>query len=581
MDPVALVKTDLRVLLCWTATYVVVDLMLGGAMRLHDRLWSPCALVFLSSTCIMVIEFVAGRLIAPRVGVSIHTWTAIIGVILAGISLGNYIGGRLADRRASPGLLGSILALASLSSLAILWLNNDLHEFELPVNLPFMVWVLVYVAGVFVLPSTLLGCISPIVVKLSLTNIQRTGSTVGRIYAWSSVGSIVGTFATGFWLIATLGTKATILLVSCLLMVLAVWFLTDGPWRHVLPRAGLVLGLLGTGTGLLHWGGFLQPECLLETNYYCIKVNETTIEGRTIHELLLDRLVHSYSDIDDPTYLVYGYERTYVGAIGQLVARNPDLDALFIGGGGYTFPRYLEATLPESHLVVVEIDPEVTQAAHRWLGLDADTRIETHNLDARNFLARWCPPESFDVIFGDAFNDYSVPYHLTTLEFARLVDRALRDDGLYVANIVDGGPHGHFFRAYVRTLQQAFRYVTVIPSVSDWREAVRTTFVVVASQRPHDLSNLLTDYVPLSEEGLRSYLELEPPLILTDDHAPVGNLMAPVVEGSFSALSLEPDIVDRIRVRVVAVATACGVGLLGFIGWQVYRLRRKKGHAMQ
>ena len=184
------------------------------------------------------------------------------------------------------------------------------------------------------------------------------------------------------------------------------------------------------------------------------------------------------------------------------------------------------------------------------------------------------------MIFGDAFNDYSVPYHLTTLEFARLVDRALRDDGLYVANIVDGGPHGHFFRAYVRTLQQAFRYVTVIPSVSDWREAVRTTFVVVASQRPHDLPNLLTDYVPLSEEGLRSYLELEPPLILTDDHAPVENLMAPVVEGSFSALSLEPDIVDRIRVRVVAVATACVVGLLGFIGWRVYQLTRKKGDAV-
>lgn len=549
-------------------------------MRLHDRLWSPCALVFLSSTCIMVIEFVAGRLIAPRVGISIHTWTAIIGVILAGISLGNYIGGRLADRRASPGLLGSILALASLSSLAILWLNNDLHEFELPVNLPFMVWVLVYVAGVFLLPSTLLGCISPIVVKLSLTNILRTGSTVGRIYAWSSVGSIVGTFATGFWLIATLGTKATILLVSCLLMVLAVWFLTDGPWRHVLPRAGLVLGLLGTGTGLLHWGGFLQPECLLETNYYCIKVNETTIEGRTIHELLLDRLVHSYSDIDDPTYLVYGYERTCAGAIGPLVTRNPGLDALFIGGGGYTLPRYLEATLSESHLLVVEIDPGVTQAAYRWLGLDADTRIETHNLDGRDFLAWQCPPESFDVVFGDAFNDYSVPFHLTTIEFARLVDRALRDDGLYVANIVDGGPHGHFFRAYVRTLQKVFRHVTVIPSVSDWQDRIRTTFVVVASQRPHDLPNLLTDYVPLSEEGLRSYLELEPALILTDDRAPVDNLMAPVVEDSFLALSLEPDIVDRIRVRVVAVATACVVGLLGFIGWRVYRLTRKKGDAV-
>jgi len=86
--------------------------------------------------------------------------------------------------------------------------------------------------------------------------------------------------------------------------------------------------------------------------------------------------------------------------------------------------------------------------------------------------------------------------------------------------------------------------------------------------------------VPLSEEGLRSYLELEPALILTDDRAPVDNLMAPVVEDSFLALSLEPDIVDRIRVRVVAVATACVVALLGFIGWRVYRLTRKKGDSV-
>ena len=356
-------------------------------MRFRDRLWNPQAVVFLSSGSIMIMELVASRLIATRLGVSLHTWTSVIGVIMAGISIGNYVGGRLADRGASSRLLGTIFGLASLSNLLILWLNNDLHEFRPPLAIPLLVWVIGYVAGVFLLPSLLLGCISPIVVRLSLKDLRTTGSTVGRIYAWSSVGSIVGTFATGFLLISLFGTKNTILLVAGLLMVLALWFSSDAPLRRGLARTGAWVVLFGLGALLLWRGGFLASECRRETNYFCINVNELEMDGRSVRELLLDRLVHSYSDLDDPSRLVYGYERTYAGAISPLLERKPAFDAFFIGGGGYTFPRYLEAIAPESHLVVAEIDPQVTEAAHLWLGLSRDTSIEIHNMDARNYLA--------------------------------------------------------------------------------------------------------------------------------------------------------------------------------------------------
>jgi len=501
-------------------------------MRFRDRLWNPYVVVFLSNACIMVLELVASRLIAPRLGVSLYTWTSVIGVILAGISIGNYLGGRLADRYASPFFLGVILALASLGSLSILALTNALSNTGLSEGLPLVISVVLYIAALFLLPSLILGCVSPIVVKLSLTDLQRTGTTVGKIYAWSSVGSIVGTFATGFWLIAWFGTRTVVLLVSGVLLLMAIWFLTDTRRSRALATTLLAVLLFGGAVWLLDRRGDLQRECLLETNYYCIKVHDKEVGDTTVRELVLDRLVHSYSDLDDPTHLVYGYERTYAEVIRPMLPQRPDLSALFIGGGGYTFPRYLEALIPNSRLVVAEIDPGVTEVAHALLGLPRDTRTETYSLDARILFENRDMGAQFDLIFGDAFNDYSVPFHLTTLEFGRVVAELLRDDGIYLVNIVDGGRHGHFLRAYTRTLREVFPHLAVIPSDSAWRDSVRTTFVIVASKQPVDLSHLPVSERPLPQEELDEYLALGKPIILTDDYVPVDNLLAPVFRDS-------------------------------------------------
>ena len=547
-----------------------------NTMQLRRRLWNPRLLVFLSNACIMVIELVASRLIAPRVGVSLYTWTSVIGVILAGISIGNYAGGRLADRRASPGLLGLVFCLSSLSSLAVIWLNNDLHDLTLPEGVPFMGWVMLYVAGVFGLPSVFLGCVSPIIVKLSLTDLERTGRTVGSIYAWSAVGSIVGTFATGFFLMAFLGTKTTIMAVSGLLMLIGLWFLSDAPRGRALLRVAVAAGLFVAGLFLLYRQGFLKAECMLETNYYCINVTERDRDGRPVRELMLDRLVHGYTDMEDPTYLGYDYEKTYAALIEPVSDANPRLDAFFIGGGNYTLPRYLETTLPESHVVVAEIDPGVSDAARYWLGLAEDTRIETHNLDARHFMAFQAQANSYDLVFGDAFNDFSVPFHLTTLEFNRLVERALRDDGLYLANIIDGGPYGRFLRAFVRTLREVFHHVVVIPSSPSWRDTVRNTFVIAAANRPIDLSNLPNDFPPLSAEDLAAYLLLEPSAILTDDFVPTDNLMAAVTNASFTGDAITPDMMARVVPRVAAVGSGLLVTLVAAIVWLLRRRARRR-----
>ena len=184
-----------------------------------ERLWAPYAIVFVASGCTLVLELVAGRVLAPFVGVSIHTWTSVIGVVLAGISLGNYLGGALADRAGSGRMLGVLLTAGGLASLAVLPLAPGLGGLA-PRSHPLVVRIVLLTTVLFFLPSLLLGMVPPVVAKLALADLGRAGGVVGRVYAWSTVGSLAGTFLTGFVLIAHVGTRAVILSVGLTLVAL-------------------------------------------------------------------------------------------------------------------------------------------------------------------------------------------------------------------------------------------------------------------------------------------------------------------------------------------------------------------------
>jgi len=494
------------------------------------RLWQPYLIVFISNCCIMIMELVAGRIVAPHVGVSLYTWTSIIGVVLAGISLGNYLGGRLADRWASLRLLGGIFLMGGLSSLGILTVDtlSGLPSGEWPIVLN----ILVLTTALFFFPSVILGTVSPIVAKLAVSDLARTGSTVGKIYAAGTLGSIVGTFATGFLLISWFGTHTIVWGVAVVLLVIGLLFLLRDRWLLM-----VVPGLILTGTSVQLFNlGWLRGPCTIESNYFCIRVFEEEQDGEPVRVLTLDRLVHSYSSLDDPTKLVYTYEKMYAEVAQYRAQQDDHLRALFIGGGGYTFPRYMEAVYPRSDIDVIEIDPAVTQVAHHLLGLSPDTRVVTHNEDARLFLERE-PAQAYDLVIGDAFNDFSVPYHLTTREFNDRVSAWLEDGGLYCVNIIDG-PRGDFLRAYTHTLRQTFRYVYVAPTAEHWQRSPRSTFVLIASDAPLDRATLealharsadpLLARLLLSEDEIDALLAEGSVVMLTDRYAPVDQMLAPV-----------------------------------------------------
>lgn len=515
-------------------------------------------IVFISNVCMMVLELVAGRIIAPYVGVSLYTWTSVIGVVLAGMSLGYYLGGRLADRWAKPRdaagfenpsglrLLGTIFLLGGLFSVGILLV--DMLGVSLPDAWPIVLRILALTAGLFFLPSMLLGMVSPAVAKLAVRDLAKTGSIVGRISAAGALGSIVGTFATGFLLISLFGTNWIVWGVAVVLLTMAaiLFAVSARSGRGRAAIALTALAVIGGATGLVTAQGWLASRCTLETNYFCIKVREETRDGKPVFVLILDRLVHSYSSPDDPTRLVYGYEQVYAEAtayahqaVSRQTARRAPLAALFIGGGGYTFPRYMEALYPGSRLDVIEIDPGVTEVAHDLLGLRRDAGITSYNEDARTFLAQ-PPTDRYDLVMGDAFNDYSVPYHLTTQEFNERVKAWLADGGLYMVNLIDG-PRRDFLRAYINTLGHTFAHVYVVPAVRGWRESPRVTFVLIATDRELDLAafktiaagdgeTFLADQV-LSPAQTAAILAEGRAVLLTDRYAPVDQMLAPVARG--------------------------------------------------
>ncbi|MDB5310868.1 MAG: spermidine synthase [Gemmataceae bacterium] len=620
------------------------------------------AVVFLASFCGMTLELTASRLIAQHLGVSLYTWTGIIGVMLAGTALGNLVGGVLADRANKPGGLRRLVAylvaggfgvytfgliykglmplLATLGvapdpgiddSLLLLFvalaagvgvagstlfgarrLTDEVvtprsvlagtliaggtgtvltfiatavvTSSQVLVGVDIVGQVLGWTFALFFLPMFVLGMVSPQVIRLAVPDVAHAGRVAGRVYAWSTAGAIAGTFATGYVLVSGVGVYQTILLVS---LVLTVTSLAVAPvWKNNVMLYALSIVLGGVTGGFILTARTTRDEstvAVLETNYYTIKVSrDPGIRGEDGRprglKLILDLLVHSSVDPDDPTFLHYEHEHIQVEFLRAARGRTPNPKVLVIGGGGYTFPRCAKTLLPETEMDVVEIDPGVTRVAYQYLGLKREYGIRDFNMDGRQFVAERAAPHSYDLIVQDAVNDLSVPAHLLTKEYNDEVKAALTPDGVYLLTVIDEIEYGKLWRAAMATLRQTFPHVALLSSAAvptetppagldgagvekweDWKRGwplTRQVYVICASGRPLDVADLreradraagfnpkvaavvgAAGAVPAAppfhtqlvrDALLAPFLEKDPGVILTDQYAPVDNLMADV-----------------------------------------------------
>lgn len=512
---------------------------------------APSMTIFVSSACLMILELVAGRLIARYLGSSLYTWTSVIGVVLAGMTIGNYIGGRIADRFRPRKVLSILLGISSVTCVSVVISNNMIYSFwQFLKFLPFPTHVFIHVTGVFLVPSIMLGTISPVVAKMALDQGLATGRTIGNIYAWGAAGSIAGTFLAGFYLIAVIGTTAIIWILAGVLLLMAILYWT----RHLLLHVWLImfLVLLVFGMGPWQWSQtigaatFLQPEPNPkiiyedETNYSYIAV-ERISQSPDKRLLRLDRLKHSEIIMGDIKNLQYPYSQIYAVTTRFLSDVNDKISALTIGGGGYVFPRYIKEVWPDSNVDVVEIDPGVTKAAIEAFGLKRDTSINTFTMDARNYvddmvykLRKGTHTTRYDFVYEDAINDFSVPYQLVTKEFNDKVAEILKDDGVYMVNIIDIFRYGLMLGAFTNTLELSFPYVYVISNNKSYTD--RRTFVIIGAKQEIDMQKLAKQkYAEKLPLWILSDSEIEPlktkskRIVLTDNYAPVENLLAPVV----------------------------------------------------
>jgi MFS family permease len=331
--------------------------------------WTAASLSFFSSAAVLIIETLAGRLLAPYVGVSLETFTGIIGTVLAGIALGGALGGRWADRTDPRQLLGPMLVVGGVLS----WLSLPIVTMLGPRVGRDPGGIVVVTAAAFFLPSAALSTIGPMAAKLHLRDLHQTGSVVGGLSASGTAGALVGTFVTGFVLVAALPSRPIVLAVGMALV-------TGGAllWARLRDRSPTVLSVVGVFAALLV-GSSAPGPCETETGYFCVRVGTDPARpsGRVLE---LDRLRHSYVDLADPTHLEFRYVRL-LADVADAMPPGP-VDALHLGGGGFTFPRYLLATRPGTRNLVLEIDDELVRIARDQLGLRTGPELEVRTGDA-------------------------------------------------------------------------------------------------------------------------------------------------------------------------------------------------------
>ncbi|MFP4311550.1 MAG: fused MFS/spermidine synthase, partial [Nitriliruptoraceae bacterium] len=293
--------------------------------------FAAAALVFLSSAAVLVLEILAARLLAPYVGSTLETYTAIIGVVLAGIAVGSWLGGKAADARDPRGLLAPLLLIGGALAFAAIPIVDVLGT-SLRGAGPTTTTTLTILA--FFAPAAVLSAVTPAVIKIQLASLEETGRVVGRLSALSTAGAIVGTFVTGFLLVAAFPTRPVIRATALFLVLL-------GVATAVALRRGRTLSS-GMAVAVLAAGGLsfaAANPCEEESAYYCAYIVEDPDRpaGRA---LWLDNLRHSYVDLEDPTYLEFTYTQWF-GDVLDAVAPEPDpVSVLHIGGAGFTMPRY-------------------------------------------------------------------------------------------------------------------------------------------------------------------------------------------------------------------------------------------------
>jgi spermidine synthase len=516
--------------------------------------------VFVSGAVLLGVEIAASRVLAPFFGNSLFVWGALIGVVLTGLALGYWAGGALADRLPAPGLLLGVAGLGAALVLAIPLVDETVLEGVVSWDPGPRLNPLLAAVALFGPASVVLAAVTPIAVRLLARSVTSVGRTAGRLFALSTAGSIVGTFATAFFLIPEFGTDQLLgLAATALFACVALVALAERlPLAAVLGSAGAVGAAVASLSLAPEAGGTLEGASARNWSpVYRLRqaasadALDSAAEGLDV-VFARDTRYHRLAVVDDDDSRYLRFDSSYQS--GMLLGRpfatrfeytdyfnlglayHPTArDVLFIGLGGGSAPKRMWRDFQELRLHVVELDPVVVDVAYRFFRLPRSPRLSVEVEDGRRFLER--DERRWGVIGIDAYFADSIPFHLATREFLELVRERLEPGGVVVTNVIGDltGRNSRLLRALVRTYRSVFPTLLVHP-VGD--AGVRNILLVATEGAAPQKEFLLERWreiqrraprAPALEAAIRSRYDREIPTAdvptLTDDYAPTDALL--------------------------------------------------------
>jgi len=471
------------------------------------------ALVFGAGIGALATEITASRLLAPYFGSSTIVWANLIGIILAALALGYWLGGKVADRHPRPRLLGLVVLASGVFIAAIPFVSDPFLDLTVEglddASVGAVIGSFLAVLLLCSPPVVLLGMVSPFAIRLAVENVETAGAVAGRLYALSTAGSLVGVFLPALVLIPWVGTQRTFIVVAALLAVSSCFLLG----LRFLVVAGALAALAALPPGAV------KPEAGLlheETSFHqYIQVVEQP-DGRRVLRLNEGIAVHSVWRPD--SVLTGGVWDAFL-ALPPLLGRPLERVAI-LGNAAGTTARALGVYYPDADIDGVEIDAAVSRVGRRWFGLEDNPRLAVHDLDARPFLRS--TDRRYDLIVVDAYHQPYVPFYLATREFFRLVREHLAPGGIVALNVAKVPDDRRLVHAIGTTL------AAELPQVLEW-PALRFNTIVLglvepltATEMRRRLGSGPSDLASLREILARDVEPLEPsggPW--TDDRAPV------------------------------------------------------------
>jgi spermidine synthase len=523
--------------------------------------------VVAAGAVLLGVEIAASRVLAPAFGTSIFVWGSLIGVVLAGLAAGYWLGGMLADRYPRSLLLVAVMATGAAAVLAVPLVDGPVLDWVVERDPGPRASPLLAATILFLPASVILAAVSPIAVRLRARSVGSVGRTAGRLFALSTAGSIAGTIGTAFWLVPELGTGqlfafAAVALLAAALVVAAVERL---PAAMAVAAAGAVaaaavgMSIAPDRAGTLSAAASRNWSPLYVERGRPVKTADTWVDSTL--DVLVDRETryHHVFVVDDADTRYLRFDSLVQSAMFKrapfrtrlrysdffslaLAYRPTSRDVLAIGLGGGSSPKRLWRDFPQLRIQAVEIDPVVRDVAYRYFHLPHDPRLTVAVDDGRSYLERNAG-RRWDAILIDAFYADSIPFHLFTAEFLEQVRKHLRPGGVVLVNTIGAtaGEGSQLERAIYRTYRSAFATVVLHPVSLPGQDSptdVRNLMLVATDAPAPSRDFLLQRWTELRREHptapdlaqpirdrIDRPLDLDGVPILTDDYAPTDSLL--------------------------------------------------------